>query len=244
MRETPPRVWGLSDAVLSIPTTERIACSVNSDALRGRDNRSSHSFWSCLLHMWKPPLWPADPRIPLPAHGALSRVRISRPDALRGGDARTGETLRGVFPAERRGNRISSYRCRCLRPCLCRMYRIRGRYLNPAWFVSGCLLSPQMAAFNLRDWLLILRGKSRYSLWDIQAVCGFNVVTLRCSVSSASAVLCAHMYGRFMQCAQSISWLAKWQNHWETFDNWFFKQKSFFFWCCKLDILGFWSYFP
>lgn len=91
-------------------------------------------------------------------------------------DARPGETQRGVFPAETRGNRISSYRCRCLRPCLCLMYRIRGRYLPRHGFSHFCcLFSPQMGDFNLYDWLLIPRDKSSYSLWDIHyrlSVCG------------------------------------------------------------------------
>lgn len=75
-------------------------------------------------------LWPALSRIPLPAHGSLSRVRISRPDALRGahGDRRHTE---GSVPRRRCAETGSLSRL-CL---ICGIWV----FIRPSCFQSGLL---------------------------------------------------------------------------------------------------------
>lgn len=128
-----------------------------------------------VLHVWKFLSWPTFPHIPLPAQGSLSRVRICRPDAFRG--AHGAERHRAeCFPAEKRGNLISSYHSRRFRPRLCLIYRITGCYLPRAWFLSAVLFVSDLNRF---DSLLIPREKSRFPGTVRPSAVRFRVGTLR-----------------------------------------------------------------
>lgn len=86
-----------SDDLLSVQKSEKSISPVKS-----RWTRTLARFHRSVSARSEPEsfLWPALSRIPPPAHGSLSRVRISRPDALRGAHGARRHT-EGSVPSRR-----------------------------------------------------------------------------------------------------------------------------------------------